>query len=99
MMGKRLFMNFTQSELPCYENGKAFDADGYRVVFYEYLSRGSITEKKDHWKAYYKDHYLNREPNEFKTKEEAVAACEKYANSLSDHRRASPLGATHSDLR
>ena len=85
-------MKFKQSELGCYADGKAFDSDNYRVVFYEFSSHGGVYLYPDpHWSAYKRfdkkgkplGKYVDTENTRYQTKEEAIQACIKdSANGL-----------------
>jgi hypothetical protein len=79
-------MEFKQSELECYVDGKAFDSDNYRVVFYEFSSsgaNGTYLYPDPHWNAYKRfdskgkplGRYVDTEHTRYQTKEDAIQAC------------------------
>lgn len=68
--------DFRGSVLPCYLEGKAYETDKYRVVFYEYSTQGGITIQRKHWRAYTipDGRYVDGE-KEYNTRQQAQAAC------------------------
>jgi hypothetical protein len=68
---------WTESDLPCYPSGEAYENDTFRVVHYSFNSNGSFTEKLDHWRAYFKKDGLYADTNIFQSAKDAMNACDK----------------------
>lgn len=73
-------MDFKPSNLPCYEGGKAFENETYRVVFYEVSTSNHMTRPCKHWRAYHLPNgaYIGDGNTEYKSKDEAIKACENH---------------------
>jgi hypothetical protein len=76
-------LQFNPSKLLCYPNGKAYENDKYRVVYYEYSLSSSMIHPYLHWKAYTLPNGLYVNGNtEYETKEQAIDACQKHFDNI-----------------
>jgi hypothetical protein len=68
---------WTDSDLPCYPVGTAYENNKFRVVHYDYNKEGNFLEKLDHWRAYFKKDGMYAVTGFFKSAKEAMNACDK----------------------
>ncbi len=68
---------WTESNLPCYPSGEAYENNKFRVVHYSFNKDGNFSEKLDNWRTYFKKDGMYADPRIFKSAKEAMNACDK----------------------
>ena len=72
-------MEFTESKLPCYNKGDAYETDNFMVVHYDWSTHGGMMTKKHHWRAYKLPSglYVDGGGGEYTTRSQAEQTCLK----------------------
>ena len=68
---------WTESNLPCYPSGEAYENNKFRIVHYSFNTNGNFCEKLDHWRAYFKKDGMYAVPQTFNSAKDAMNACDK----------------------